>query len=80
MRGPALSSVCTCHSLTSLSSVLAWMCVLATHSSCRLPCGACTPGCQGLTLVHFSARCKHFLWDRGFVSGLFGVVQGVFGV
>ena len=35
-----LSSVCTCHSLTSFSSRLAWMCVLATHSSCRLPPGS----------------------------------------
>jgi hypothetical protein len=34
------SRVCTCHSFTSLSSVLAWMCVLATHRSCRFPCGA----------------------------------------
>jgi len=26
---------------------------------------------QGLTLVHFSAQRKHFLWDRGCVQGLF---------
>jgi hypothetical protein len=32
-----LSSVCTCHSFTSLSSGLAWMWVLATHSSCFTP-------------------------------------------
>jgi hypothetical protein len=26
--------------------------------------------CQGLTLVHFSAQRKHFLWDRGCVQRL----------
>mmetsp|Transcript_8340 Transcript_8340/g.27778 ORF Transcript_8340/g.27778 Transcript_8340/m.27778 type:complete len:211 (+) Transcript_8340:552-1184(+) len=34
------SNVCTCHSFTSLSSVLAWMCVFATHRSCRFPDGS----------------------------------------
>jgi len=24
---------------------------------------------QGLTLVHFSAQCKRFLWDRGCIWG-----------
>ena len=36
----------------------------------------------GLTLVHFSAQRKHFVWDRGCMKGLFkgcsGGVQGVF--
>jgi hypothetical protein len=27
--------------------------------------------CQGLILVHFSARRKRFLWDRGCSQGLF---------
>ena len=43
---------------------------------------------QGLTLVHFSAQRKLFLWDRGCDLGLFrgvftgcqGVVAGVQGV
>ena len=26
---------------------------------------------QGLTLVHFSAQCKRFLWDRRCIQGLF---------
>jgi hypothetical protein len=25
---------------------------------------------QGLTLVHISAQCKRFLWDRGYIEGL----------
>mmetsp|Transcript_22538 Transcript_22538/g.55691 ORF Transcript_22538/g.55691 Transcript_22538/m.55691 type:complete len:218 (+) Transcript_22538:270-923(+) len=50
-----LSSVCTCHSLTSLSSVLAWMCVLATHSSWRLPWGVLTPGCSSASSTTISA-------------------------
>jgi hypothetical protein len=26
---------------------------------------------QGLTLVHVSAKRKRFLWDRGYIQGLF---------
>jgi hypothetical protein len=29
--------------------------------------------CQGLTLAHYLAQRKRFLWDRGFILGLFGV-------
>ena len=29
---------------------------------------------QGLTLVHFSAQLKRFLWDRGCLQGCLGVV------
>ena len=31
---------------------------------------------QGLTLVHFVAQCKQFLWDRGCIYGLFGGCLG----
>jgi hypothetical protein len=35
---------------------------------------------QGLTIVHFLAQHKRFLWDRGCIKGLlwgrFGVVRG----
>ena len=35
---------------------------------------------QGLTLVRFSAQCKHVLWDRGCIKGLFmGCLGGVRG-
>ena len=35
---------------------------------------------QGLTLVHFSAQRKRFLWDRGCTYGLFeGFLGGVGG-
>jgi len=38
------------------------------------------PGQQGLTLVHFSVQRKHFLWDRGCVSGVFrGYLGGLRG-
>jgi len=30
------------------------------------------PRRQGLTLVHFSAQLKRFVWDRGCIEGLFG--------
>jgi hypothetical protein len=32
---------------------------------------------QGLTLVRFSAQCKHFLWERECISGLLRVHVGV---
>jgi hypothetical protein len=32
---------------------------------------------QGLTLVHFSAQRKRFLWNKGAIRGYQGVVQGV---
>ena len=33
---------------------------------------------QGLTLVHFSAQLKRFLWHRGYIEGLFrGYFEGV---
>jgi hypothetical protein len=36
---------------------------------------------QGLTLVHFSAQRKRFLWDKGRVGGVQKVgVEGVVGV
>ena len=36
---------------------------------------------QGLTLVHFSAQRKRFLWDRGCIEGLFrGCCVGVYEV
>ena len=36
---------------------------------------------QGLTLVHFSAQRKRFLWDRGCIEGLFrGCSAGVWEV
>jgi len=34
---------------------------------------------QGLTLVHFSAQRKPFLWDRGCSQGLFRGCSGVVG-
>jgi len=35
-------------------------------------------GRQGLTLVHFSAQLKRFLWERGCIYGLFrGYTGGV---
>jgi hypothetical protein len=34
---------------------------------------------QGLTIVHFSAQLKRFLWDRGCVEGLFRGCLGVLG-
>ena len=35
---------------------------------------------QGLSLVHFSAQRKRFLWDRGCIKGLFrGCLDGVRG-
>jgi hypothetical protein len=35
---------------------------------------------QGLTLVHFSAQRKRFLWDRGRIQGLFmGCLRDVMG-
>ena len=33
---------------------------------------------QGLTLVHFSAQRKRFLWDRGCISGLSRGCLGAF--
>jgi hypothetical protein len=40
-------------------------------------------GGQGLTLVHFSARLKHFLWHRECIQRLFrgclGVMGGIMG-
>mmetsp|Transcript_5146 Transcript_5146/g.16833 ORF Transcript_5146/g.16833 Transcript_5146/m.16833 type:complete len:219 (+) Transcript_5146:232-888(+) len=42
-----LRRVCTCHSFTSLSSGLAWMCVLATQISCRFPLAAAASGSGG---------------------------------
>jgi len=43
--------------------------------------GSEVPLSQGLTLVHFSAQRKHFLWDRGCIEGLFsGSSSGVYGV
>ena len=39
---------------------------------------------QGLTLVHFSAQCKRFLWDRGCIEWMFrrclGGVRGYQGL
>jgi len=35
---------------------------------------------QGLTLVHFSAQQKRFLWDRGCVTGCFGPSRRCYGV
>ena len=39
---------------------------------------------QGLTLVHFSAEPEPFLWDKGYLGGVEGVikagVEGVIGV
>ena len=39
---------------------------------------------QGLTLVHFSAQLKRFLWDRGCIQALFrggaGGIRGYCGV
>jgi len=32
---------------------------------------------QGLTLVHFSAQLKSFVWDRGCILALFRRWQGV---
>jgi len=34
------------------------------------------PVYQWLTLVHFLAQRKHFLWDRGCIQGLFGDCVG----
>jgi len=31
---------------------------------------------QGHTLVHYSAQCKRFLWDRGGIYGLLTVCEG----
>jgi hypothetical protein len=39
---------------------------------------------QGLTLVHFSAQLKRWLWDRGCMQGMFrgcsGGIRGCYGV
>ena len=32
-----------------------------------MPLGNAHAENQGLTLVHFSAQCKCFLWDRGYI-------------
>mmetsp|Transcript_1707 Transcript_1707/g.5692 ORF Transcript_1707/g.5692 Transcript_1707/m.5692 type:complete len:246 (-) Transcript_1707:905-1642(-) len=46
-----LRSVCTCQSLTSLSSGLEWMCVLAMQMSCLLDCSCpVAPACPSPTL------------------------------
>ena len=38
------------------------------------------PSNQGVTLVHFSAQLKRFLWDRGCMEGVFrGRLPGVRG-
>lgn len=43
-RGHLCPSIITCHSLTSLSSGLAWMCVFATQMSVRLAAASGDPG------------------------------------
>jgi hypothetical protein len=49
--------------------------VLDSIDSC---CWPCCDWRQGLTLVHFSAHVKRFLWDRGCSEGLFrGCLGGV---
>ena len=45
-------------------------------------CGEAWEAClqQGLTLVHFSAQRKRYLWDKGCIEGLFrGCLGGVRG-
>jgi len=34
---------------------------------------------QGLTLVHFSAQRKRFVWDGGYIKGSFRRCKGVLG-
>ena len=56
--------------------------VLNFTASAALAAGASVTysahGRQGLTLLHFSAQRKRFLWDRGCISGLFmGCLGGV---
>jgi len=61
-----------------------WWCSAATTvtpMACPTRCTYCR---QGLTLVHFSAQRKRFLWDKGCNWGLFrgcsGGVEGYEGV
>ena len=57
--------------------------VLLSGSSSRYwyscPCSCCSPKQQGLTLVHFSAQRKRFLWIGGALWGHVVGVQGVLG-
>jgi hypothetical protein len=63
--GPTLSTACP-----STSTVVFWR--------CRGPSMVSDTSYQGLTLVHFSAQRKRFLWDRGCIEGLFrGYFAGV---
>jgi len=45
----------------------------ATRLACRLHS---TTHEQGITLVHFSVQRKRFLWERGYIWGLFRVCLG----
>jgi len=57
--------------------------VRARTEHVRLPMSAAAAGYrQELTLVHFSAQRKHFMWGKGCLGGVHGVfmagVEGVF--
>jgi hypothetical protein len=52
----------------------------ATATASELPSGLHANAVQGLTIVHFSAQLKRYLWDRGYMLGLFmGCLWGVRG-
>jgi len=42
------------------------------HTARRLGVALDTGGGQGLTLVHFSAQLKRFVWDSGCIRGYVG--------
>ena len=56
---------------------------LDSIASAATPAAAAAPppaaGLQGLTLVHFSAQHKRFLWDRGVFTGCVVGAQGLTG-
>jgi len=54
---------------------------MRVHGAAEKPMsGTPSASAQGLTLLHFSAQRKRFLWDRGCIQGLFrGYVIGVKG-
>jgi hypothetical protein len=51
---------------------------MATHGTAdKLSAAAASARNQGLTLVHYSAQRKRFLWEGGDYGGVHGVVHGV---
>jgi len=67
--GPALRTIFCSHMGSCLFSCRSYTCTLPS---------LVTAAKQGLTLLHFSAQLKRFLWDRGCIQGLFrGSFAGV---